>query len=554
MAAFTLECRRNETRKGLGLPVREQNSVVADSTQHRATSPPPLDSRAAVTAKMRLYDKDAATMTRTIAAGLAALILGLGLGLEVSPANAALRPVDCWFDVPPGEKATCGRVDIPAAAPAPAASLPVAILRAYAAAPAEDPILFIEGGPGASPFGLGEGTEERMEAWWSQTATLRRRHDVILFDPRGVGRASPAADCPELDALIAETADSRRDSREAAATEDCARRVMLQGVDPSTLTTPRAALDAFAVAEAVGAKSIDLWAVSYGTRVALTMLHQPAPAMPVRAVVLDGVYPPDVNPREEAAWLAQRGLRKLFEDCATNRLCRAAHPDFEERFNARLVQLQTKPPEIRAALGAGPASRIRLTAALVLDALMTMLSQGDALASMPTTIEAVISERYLQLLPWLRSPWFGDPDTADGLALSIECRETVNAADPKQILAGLRRWGSYGAIADLDPGPRLCPRWTTAESTAGERLPVASPVPALLFSGAYDTVTPPEWGERAAQTLPKSRHIVFRSLGHLVTETRSCPLRMVGDFFDNPDPAAITVCPDANRPPAFGVR
>lgn len=489
-------------------------------------------------------------MMRTTAAGLAALVLGLG----ISPASAALRPIDCWFDVPPGESATCGRVDVPAAAPAPAASLPVAVLRARAPAPADDPILFIEGGPGASPFGLGEGTEERMEAWWSETAALRRRHDVILFDPRGVGRATPVADCPELDALIADTADSHRDAREAAATEDCARRVTLQGVDPATLSTPRAALDAFAIAEAVGAKAIDLWAVSYGTRVALAMLRQPPQTPAIRAVVLDGVYPPDVNAREEGPWLAQRGLHKLFDDCAANRLCRAAHPDFEERFNARLAQLQAKPPEIRAALGAGPATRVRLTAALVLDALLTMLSQGDALAAMPATIESVIAERYLQLLPWLRSPWFGDPDTADGLALSVECRETINTADPKQILAGLRRWGTYGAIAEIDPGPRLCPNWTTAESAASERLPVASPVPVLLFSGAYDTVTPPEWGERAAQTLPKSRHVVFRGLGHLVTETRSCPLRMVGDFFDNPDPAAITLCPEASRPPAFGVR
>jgi pimeloyl-ACP methyl ester carboxylesterase len=488
-------------------------------------------------------------MNRLTALGLMTLVLLLGGG----SAEAAFRRADCWFGVPEGERATCGRVDVPAAPPVPAASLPVAILHANTPGPADDAVLYIEGGPGASPFGLGEDTEERMEAWWEQTEALRRTRDVILFDPRGVGRATPAADCPELDRLASEPAagTARRNELEAAAVEDCARRIMIQGVDPATLTTPRAAADAFAVASAVGAKSVDLWAVSYGTRVAFAMLRQPQPAPPIRAIVLDGVYPPDANPREEAAWLAQRGMRRLFEDCAANRVCRAAHPDFEERFAARIGQLDAKPAEIRTA-SAG--AHLKLTGGLVLDALLTMLTQADELTGMPGVIERVIGDRYLQLLPWLRSPWFGDPDTADGLAMSIECRETVNAADPKQTLAGLKRWAPYGAVAADDPGPRLCANWPTGASAAGERLPVASPVPALLLSGAYDAVTPPEWGDRAAATLPKSRHVVFRGLGHIVTLSRSCPMRMVADFLATPDPAALTVCPEAAKPPAFTAR
>ena len=60
--------------------------------------------------------------------------------------------------------------------------------------------LRLEGGPGASPFGSGEATEERMEVWWELSAPFRRTRNLILFDPRGVGRAEPDTDCPELDA------------------------------------------------------------------------------------------------------------------------------------------------------------------------------------------------------------------------------------------------------------------------------------------------------------------------------------------------------------------
>jgi len=487
------------------------------------------------------------------AAGFLALVLVLG----AFSAKAALQPTDCWFSVPDGERATCGRVEIPPTASASAASLPVAILHADTDHPASDPVLYIEGGPGASPFALGDETEERMDAWWSQTTELRRSRDVVLFDPRGAGRAIPNADCPELDVLIVEPLPAtslQRDEKEAAALTDCARRLILQGVDPATLTTPRAALDAFAVMGALGVSSFDIWAVSYGTRVAFAMLRDPPKGAPtIRAMVLDGVYPPNVNASEEAAWLAQRGMRHLFADCGANSVCRAAHPDFESRFAKRIAKLNVKPAEIWTA-SAGPSSHLKLTGGLVIDALLTMMAQADDLPAMPANVERVTGGRYLQLLPWLRSPWFGDPDTADGLALSIECRETVNPAAPERIVAARKRWAPYGAVADDDPGPRLCADWPVSVAAPAERLPVASPLPVLLFSGGYDTVTPSEWADKAAETLPKSRHAVFRTLGHGVTLSRSCPVRMMADFYANPDPAAVRMCADAGKAPVFKPR
>lgn len=480
--------------------------------------------------------------------------LALGWGLAPGLAGAAMRPVDCWFSVPATERAECGSVDIPSAGASPPAQLAVVILKARTTAPANDPVLFIEGGPGASPFGLSEEGEERIEAWWSLTAAMRRKRDVILFDPRGVGRSVPNADCVELDELAAgptPATKAQRDQIEEAAERACAERLAGQGFDATAMGTPLAASDAFAIARAVDAKSVNLFAVSYGTRVAFAMMREPE--LPIRSVVLDGVYPPDVNAREEAAWLAQRGLRHLFEDCAGNRICRAAHPDLEARFLAQIRQLLAKPAEVRV-LSAGPPQRIAITAGVTLEALLTAMTQGDALAELPDMADRVARGRFMPLLPWLRSSWFGDPDTADGLALSIECRETVNTADPKQVLSGLKRFEPFGAVLDEDPAIRLCGAWPSSVSMPAERLPVASPAPTLLLSGAYDTVTPPEWGDRAAATLPKSRHVVFRSLGHIVTMAKTCPMGMASDFIDDPNPAALRICAEAARPPVFNAR
>jgi pimeloyl-ACP methyl ester carboxylesterase len=46
------------------------------------------------------------------------------------------------------------------------------------------------------------------------------------------------------------------------------------------------------------------------------------------------------------------------------------------------------------------------------------------------------------------------------------------------------------------------------------RTPVAARVPTLLISGWFDPVTPPEFAERVARSLPESRLAVSRSTAH----------------------------------------
>lgn len=463
----------------------------------------------------------------------------------------ALDASQCWFGAPAGEQALCGEVVVPASEQAGAARLAVVVLKARTKQPAGDPVLFIEGGPGASPFGLGGGDEERMDGWWTATQPIRASRDVILFDPRGVGRSRPAADCPELDAL-AEAGralpTAERDRVEATAARACAARLVQAGIPPASLTTPRSAADAFAVARAVGARSINLLAVSYGTRVAFAMLRHPE--LPVRTAVLDGVYPPDANPSEAEAWLAQRGMKRLLDDCAANRVCRGAFPELEKRFMARLTQLAARPAEIPASI-AVTGQRMRLTAGAVLDALLAMMAQAEELPRLPSVVDEVARGQYRAIAPWLRTRWFADPETAEGVALSIECRETVNAADPAEAAAVAKRAAPFDAILGENPGPRLCAAWIPGVSAPGERLAVPSTAPILLLSGAYDSVTPPEWADRAAVTLPNARHVVFRSAGHIVTTARLCAMNMAARFMESADAKTVPVCGEAARPPVF---
>ncbi|SMH55853.1 alpha/beta hydrolase [Azospirillum agricola] len=485
----------------------------------------------------------------------AATLAGPAPAAAQTATQARFTPGPCWFSVPDGEAALCGTVAVPERRDRAAAGgfrLPVAVLLSTARQPAPDPVLFLEGGPGASPFGSGEAVEERMEVWWELSAAFRRTRNVILFDPRGVGRAEPDTDCPELDAAgatphIRPMPREQRAAAERAAVTTCLNRFKATGLDSAQFSTPIAADDALDVATALGAQRVNLFAVSYGTRVALEILRRQGPR--VRSAVLDSVYPPDVNAQEEAPWLAQRVFRRLFDDCAANRACRAAYPNLEKRFLDLVERLDRNPVDL--IVGDFEARRaLRLTGAALIAAGMEAMSTGEAVPSVPAMIDRTARGRYDMVAEWAPSSWLGDTEIADGLAFSVECRETVNPADPARRAESARRFPPYGTIAADDPGRRVCRLWPAGTQEPTERLPVASPLPVLLLSGAYDPVTPPEWGERAAATLPRSRHLVFRSAGHLVTSGEDCAMAAAVTFVET-ETLPANICPGAARPPQF---
>ncbi|MGQ9364876.1 alpha/beta hydrolase [Azospirillum sp. ST 5-10] len=497
--------------------------------------------------------------SRSLALPAAALLAALTAAPAAPGAAPRLLPAACWFSVPEGERADCATLEVPEhrdRAGARTLRLPVAILRSPAASPAADPLLFVEGGPGAAVFGTGTGVEERMEAWWETSAAFRRQRDVVLFDARGTGRAEPDTDCPELDALAAAPASrpvaaERRDALEAVALRACAERLRASGVDLTAFSTAALADDLVDLATALGAERVNLLAVSYGTRVALEALRRHGGR--VRAAVLDGVYPPGIAALEEQPAVAAATFARLFEDCAASRRCRTAFPDLERRVARLVARLDLAPAdvEVGGADASGAPRVVRLDGAAALAAALEAMAESDPLPLLPAMLGRAARGRLDELALFAPGPWLGDPETADGMAFAIECRETVNPADPVRVAAAWRRALPFGAAADPAPLRRVCADWPAGVQEPGERLAVASAVPVLLLSGAYDPFTPPSWGARAAATLPRSRHLVFRAAGHIVTASDACALERAVAFVETPDPARVRPCPGAAAAPRF---
>jgi pimeloyl-ACP methyl ester carboxylesterase len=80
---------------------------------------------------------------------------------------------------------------------------------------------------------------------------------------------------------------------------------------------------------------------------------------------------------------------------------------------------------------------------------------------------------------------------------------------------------------------------------------VVSDVPALVFAGRYDPVTPPEWSQMAAETLSSSYYYEFPNLGHGVMRADPCAFAIGMAFIDDPTTEPDTSCMDLLGVPDF---
>lgn len=391
--------------------------------------------------------------------------------------------------------------------------------------PAADPVFFLAGGPGQAA------TEVATQVAPALREVLKTR-DVFFVDQRGTGRSAPL-DCPK--ALREEYAD--RDGVDAIA-EFARKCAATQKHDPRLFTTTLAVEDLDTVRRALGAAQVNLVGVSYGTRVA----QQYAKRYPAqtRSIVLDGVLPNDVVAGGEFARTFERTLALRAKACAADAACRARYPQdlraqlatLKQRLAAAPVDVEYRDP------ATGEAKRETLTAQTVvaLAQLFSYVPQGAAL--LPVVVDEAVQGRYGPLTA-LAS--LGGESMAGsmnrGMQWSVICAEDADryVVDPRDASTALGTDMAAQFFA-------ACKSWPRGARPADFTRPLTGRVPVLLMSGELDPVTPPEYADRVAKSLPNARAVVLRGQGHNVMGT-GCMPKLIGRFIETANATALdTTC------------
>ena len=219
---------------------------------------------------------------------------------------------------------------------------------AVSATPKPDPIVYLSGGPG------GAGS---FEVAFMVKHGLNADREVIFVDQRGTHRADPLLGCPEweqflYDAVSVPFAAESTTAADAAAIKKCRDRLAATGVDLAAYNSTENAADIADLRVALGIDTWNVYGVSYGSKLALTVLRDHPQG--IRSVVLDSVSPPTNNIVEKWWSAPASSFKAIFAACAAQPACATAYPNLEADFTATVNRLDTTPvvAQVKDASGA----------------------------------------------------------------------------------------------------------------------------------------------------------------------------------------------------------
>lgn len=365
------------------------------------------------------------------------------------------------------------------------------------------PIVYLAGGPGGS--GTGTATGSRFPLFMA----LREVGDVIAFDQRGTGMSRPNLGCYERLDLPLDVVPSRetvgRALRERAA--NCAWYWhSLQRVDLTGYNTNESADDLEDLRNALGAKQISLWSISYGTHLSLATIRRHPQS--IHRAILAGTEGPDHTYKLPSN--VQKHLEDLSAVIKADPELGKDIPDFPGLMKSVFDRLDKEPAVVEIT---DPPTRQKVTVTV-----NKFVMQYIAANNIGTTVEASYPALFYRASKGdYTNPaqlWFNISRDGIGSAMSfmMDCASGITAARRERI----KREAKDTLLEDLSnyPFPEICEEWKAPDLGDTFRSPVRSDVPVLFISGTLDARTPVSNAEEYRAGFTNSTHLIIEGAVH----------------------------------------
>ncbi len=436
-----------------------------------------------------------------------------------------------WTDC--GKGFECATITVPRdyEHPGPArVNLALTRLRATETATRIGSLLVNPGGPGGSGIDF---VRENVEAF----AALRKRFDIVGFDPRGVNQSTPIRCLDTLDHFVATdpSPDNAAEHKELVAiarefADGCQRR------DPELLpflSTANVARDLDVIRASLREETLTYLGFSYGTLIGATY----AEMFPdrVRALVLDGAVDPsldldDIRAGQAAAF--EGALDRFLADCARRPACLFHHGGRSAAaFEALMRRIESKPLPVRlfydprkvgpglawsAVLGALYSPAAWETLALALE----QADRGDG------SFLLLISD------PFRGRRKDGSYSNMVDAYEAITCLDfpaSTKIADYDALAARLSRtaphFGPLTAYNDL-----ACAFWAVPAERDPAPLRAKGAPPIVVVGSTGDPATPYAWSKALAKQLDSGVLITRKGEGHTAYLLSACISRAVDAY------------------------
>ena len=401
-----------------------------------------------------------------------------------------------------------------------------------------DPLFVLAGGPGMA-----------ATTFYATVAPvftrIHRDRDIILLDQRGTGGSNPL-NCIAGDDTLYQPSDSDITAETRRCLQDLSAKA-----DVAQYTTSLAVNDLERLRQALGYDRINLYGVSYGTRVAQHYLrHFP---QHTRTLVLDGVVPPELTLGADMALDAERSLGRILARCAREIACKTHfgnpqqdYHDLWQTLKAHGVTVKVNNPTT------GEATQFEFTRFHLATVLRLSIYSSEPTALLPLLLhDAAQSKDFSRLAAQflLLSRAYTDA-VAVGMNNTVACTEDLAFYDAKST-DRVRLENTFLGAAQLDGLLAVCKIWPRGPIDPDFHAPLHSNVPVLLLSGSDDPVTPPAYAEQAQRGLTHSLHITLQDFGHGQLAA-PCVDRVMGQFISRAAVSGLdTSCTRNDKPMPF---
>lgn len=414
---------------------------------------------------------------------------------------------------------------------------------AVSATPRPDPIVYLSGGPGgAGSFEIAFMTKHGINA----------DRDVIFVDQRGTHRAEPRVACPGWERFIYDAvglpfAADATTALDSAAIQECRDHWTAAGVDLAAYNSTENAADIAELRVALGIDRWNVYGVSYGSKLALTLLRDHPQG--IRSVVLDSVSPPTSNIVEKWWQAPASSFAAIFAACAAQRECARAYPHLERDFTATVQRLD-RTPAVVTVEEAGTPVTVNVDGFAFAYTLIMASERGDV-AGIPKMIAAT-ARGDARMVAATYLAFRGPPEFVGlggmGLAMTVFCAEHANLTTESATLA--RAKAALPALPErvLRVQPKQgrlfteCPIWDVGSAGPSASAPVVSDVPVLVLEGTFDAATAPGWVELITPDLKHAQVVPFPFTGHSVLGKSTCAPAIMSAFLDDPTKPVDPTC------------
>lgn len=390
-------------------------------------------------------------------------------------------------------------------------ALPVTIVKASAPKPGAVPVIFLHGGPGG---GVVE-TIGRSLRGVSGRELVAIDQDWIYFDQRGGGVASPTLDC----GVVALNDAGPLSDAAAQQLIACGQRLKASGVDLSRYNAEEVVKDIQDLRKTLGLKQVDLFGVSYGTRIALAMVkHDPSG---VRAVVLDSPWTPEAEWAQGGPEMISDAVKVIFRRCAEDAACNAKYPHPGADLDGVAAKLLAAPVVQNGQT---------YTADLLGGFLMDAAYSGPDARALPATVAKFAAGDLSALDDTRAGAGYREAQFFTHLCkeeLPFESREATRKGAQRDPVSRL-------AEKSFDRLFQVCQAYDVGKPDPVEAQPVSSPIPTLFLAAEIDPGCPPDVAKAAVGRFPKGQLTIIPNTTHGVSRGSACARRMIRGFLADP--------------------